>query len=176
MNTTAIATDIPESEVVESYDDFIEFWRNDLRGTVDIYEWDVDQMDFKAILEEKKAKVITREGQITIVSLREIQQDLASSGKSLYEKDMFPLSWTETQILNYLQDNHKQKWTPTWMQTGWHQKSKRSRKKFVTKPSITTEESVGTSIVDLNFSYSEENNDGLQTMSGTLEQPSEQIQ
>ena len=84
---------------------------NELVGTIDIYAHDFDRMYIVDQLNNKTTKAIQRNGKIEIVTLFTLREEYEKSGNSLYEKDIFPLSWTDNQINSYMRDNQTKRWT-----------------------------------------------------------------
>lgn len=101
-----------------------------LSGYFTVYAWDVD---FSAIYEKLKTTIVTtvtKEGVIKRVPLSDLREDNTKWGDWIYTKDIFPSTWSDSQIMNYYmwRNNTKWEWLP-------HDTSySRTRKKFVALP------------------------------------------
>lgn len=101
-----------------------------LSGHFTVYAWDVD---FSAIYEKLKTTIVTtvtKDGTIKRVPLSDLREDNTKWGDWIYTKDIFPSTWSDSQIMNYYmwRNNTTWEWLP-------HDTSySRTRKKFVALP------------------------------------------
>lgn len=111
-----------------------------LTGTIDIFAGDFDP---KAIIErlyETPTKVVSNKWEVCTISLGDLREGYKTAFQK-YDITLFPVSWTNEQIMAHYMSNNNKVWEHLSKYAGTN--LKRQRKKFVIQPECDTETSDG---------------------------------
>lgn len=101
-----------------------------------IYAWDVDFKGIYNRLHYTQTKTIRKTWEIVTVTLNDLRVDNTKAWDGIYVKDIFPLQWTSSQILNFYMNKNNTVWD--WLP---HSNEKvKKREKLVISPEVPSTE------------------------------------